>query len=76
MKIKLLLASLKTPMNLKKFSESRLKFLFWLSFALIGRVSPLPVHSWPAFEAIFSIAGGFRKNFESMAAIEKSQQAH
>jgi len=38
---------LNTLTNSKNCSESRVKFLFWLSYTLIGRL-----HSWPAFEQL------------------------
>jgi hypothetical protein len=70
--MKYLLASLKTFTNSKKCSVSRIKFLFWLSFPLIG------VHC--------TFIAGFRNNFqdhsrvteqllETQAAIRKPEQA-
>jgi hypothetical protein len=47
-----LLASLKTLINSKNCSESRIKFLFWFSFALIGRF----------LQCTFIV--GFRNNFQ------------
>jgi hypothetical protein len=43
--MKFLLASLKTHTNSKKCSVSRIKFLFRLSFALIGKFFPVYIHS-------------------------------
>ncbi len=50
--MKFLLVSLKTLTNSKNRSESRIKFLFWLSLALIGRF----------FQCTF--IAGFRNNFQ------------
>ncbi len=40
-----LLATLKTPTDSENCSKSRIKILFWLSFALIGQLFPLYIHS-------------------------------
>ncbi len=50
--MKFLLASLKTLTNFKSCSETSIKYLFRLSFALILIAS---VHSQPAFGTIFRI---------------------
>jgi hypothetical protein len=69
-KNKVSLASLKTLANSKINSESRIKFLFRLSFVLIGRLSPAYMHarlsgqfpgSQAAFGTIFRVTGGYRK---------------
>jgi hypothetical protein len=44
-KMKFLLASSKTLINSKSCSESRIKFLFRLSFALIGRFMLVDIYS-------------------------------
>ncbi len=44
--MKFLLASLKTLTNSKRFSESRIKFLLRLSFALLGQFFLVYIHSW------------------------------
>jgi hypothetical protein len=72
--MKFLIASLKTLTNSTNFSESRIKFLFRLSFALIVDFSQC------------TILAGFRNNFqdqgrvteqplETQAAIRKPEQA-
>jgi hypothetical protein len=43
--MKFLLASMKTLTNSKNCSKSRIKFLFQLSFALIGHLFPVYIHS-------------------------------
>jgi hypothetical protein len=40
-----LLASLKTPTDSKNCSKNRIKFLFWIFFALTGRFFPVVIHS-------------------------------
>jgi hypothetical protein len=54
-----LLASLKTLTYFKNCSKSHIKFLFRLSFTLIGRFSPVYIHGTGT---IFRITGGFRNN--------------
>jgi hypothetical protein len=51
-----------------------MKYLFQLSFALVGDFLQCTVHSWPAFGTILRITGSFQKQLflESQAAIEKS----
>jgi hypothetical protein len=65
-----LLASLKTPTNSNDSSESRVKFLFRLSFALFGGFSPMYIYcrfseqfseSQAAFGTTSRVTGGFRK---------------
>jgi flagellar biogenesis protein FliO len=46
MKVKFLLASLKTLTNSEDCSVSRIKFLFRLFFTLIGCISPVYLHGW------------------------------
>jgi hypothetical protein len=67
---KVSLASLKTLANSKINPESRIKFLFRLSFVLIGRLSPAYMHnrlseqfsgSQAAFGTTFRVTGGYRK---------------
>jgi hypothetical protein len=49
-----------------------IKFLFRISFALIGR---FPVYIYPAFGTIFRFTDGLRNNFlETQAAIGKPEQ--
>ena len=55
-----LLASLKILTYFKNCSKSHIKFLFRLSFTLIGRFSPVYIHGTGT---IFRITGGFRNNF-------------
>jgi hypothetical protein len=68
--LKFLPASLKTLTNSKINSEIRIKFLFRLSFVLIGRFSPAFMQgrlseqfsgSHAAFGTIFRVTGGCRK---------------
>jgi hypothetical protein len=65
-----LIASLKTFTNSKNCSASRIKVLFWLSFALIGRFFPVYIHSrlseqfsglQAGFETTFVDTGGYQK---------------
>jgi hypothetical protein len=74
--MKFLFASLKTLTNSKSCSESRIKFMFRLSFTLIGKF--LLVYS--------TFTDGFRNNFQNhrrvseqllkaQAAIRKPEQA-
>jgi hypothetical protein len=58
--INFLLVSLKTFTFFKNCSKSHIKFLFRLSFTLIGRFSPVYIHGT---KTIFRITGGFRNNF-------------
>jgi hypothetical protein len=68
--MKFLLASLKTLTNSKSCSESRIKFLFMLSFALIGQFSLVYIHfrlseqfseSQAGFGTTFKGTGGYQK---------------
>ncbi len=72
--MKFLLASLKTPNNSKNCSESRIKFLFRLSFAVISRFFPVYIHSWLS-EQFSGSQAGYGKTFRDTAAIRKSEQA-
>jgi hypothetical protein len=64
------LASLKTLSNSKSCSETHIKFLFMLSFALIGQFSLVDIHSrlseqfsksQAGFGKIFKYTGGYQK---------------
>jgi hypothetical protein len=70
---KFLLASLKTLTNSKKCSESHIKFLFWLSFALIGRFFPVYIHTLLSEQFSGSQAGYGTTFRETQAAIRKSE---
>jgi hypothetical protein len=64
--MKFLLASLKTLTKSKNYSESRIKFLFRLSFALIGKI----------FQCTFSRSqAGYGTNFRDKEAIRRLEQA-
>ncbi len=54
---KFLLASLKTLNNSKDYYESQI-FLFRLD--LIGWISQVYVHTWPAFGTTYRVTGGYR----------------
>jgi hypothetical protein len=62
--IKFLLPSLKTLTNTKSCSESRIKFMFRLSIALIGRFILVYIHSWLSEQLL-----------KAQAAIRKPEQA-
>jgi hypothetical protein len=66
--LNLLLASLKTHTYFKNCSKSHIKFLFQLSFTLIGRFFPVYIHGTGT---IFRITGGFRNNFYSQRQLSK-----
>jgi hypothetical protein len=55
----------------KDCSESRIKFLFRVFFALIGRFSPVTVYSWPVFGTILGSQAAFGTTSESQAVIAK-----
>ncbi len=60
---------------LKNCSVSCIKFVFWLSFALIGRFFPVYIHS-RIFGTIFRITGRLRNNFcRHMRLSESRKQA-
>jgi hypothetical protein len=60
-----LLASLKTLTNFKQCSsESRTKFVFWLSFVLISRFFPVFIHSRLS-EQFSGPQAGFRTTFRN-----------
>jgi hypothetical protein len=68
--MKFLLASLKTLIDSENCSESRIKFLFRLSFALIGQFFPVYIHSrlseqfsgsQSGYETTFRDTGGYQK---------------
>jgi hypothetical protein len=68
--LKFLLESLKTLTNDKDCSETRIKFLFRLSFSIIGRFSAEYIHSrlseqfsgsQAAFTETFRVTGGYQK---------------
>ncbi len=65
---------MKTLTNSKNYPKSRKKFVFQLSFALIGRFSPVNIHGRLSEQFLGSQAalGTF---LESQAAIGKSEQA-
>ncbi len=56
------LNALKTLINSKHCSESCIKFLFRLPVLSYCSIFS-SVHSWPAFEKLFRITGGFWNNF-------------
>jgi hypothetical protein len=71
--IKCLLASLKTLFNSKSCSESRIKFLFRLSFAFIGQFFLVYIHS--RLSEQFSDSGGWEQLLKTQAAIRKAERA-
>jgi hypothetical protein len=63
-KYKFLLAFLKKLTNSNNCTERCIKFLFRLSFAVLGLFSFVyTVHSWQAFRTIFIITAVFQNNF-------------
>jgi hypothetical protein len=59
----------------KDCSESRIKFLFRVFFALIGQFSPVKVYLWPVFRKILGSQAAFETTSESQAVIAKPKQA-
>jgi hypothetical protein len=71
--VKILLASLKTLTNFKHcYSESRIKFVFRLSFALIGRFFPVFIHSRLS-EPFSGSQAGFGKTFRETGGYQKAE---
>jgi hypothetical protein len=79
-KMKFLLASLKTLTNSKSCSESRIKFLFRLSFALIGRFILVYIHSrlseqfsksQVGFGTTFKGTGGYRDQKAGTSSLKR-----
>ncbi len=66
-----LLASLETLTNFKSCSESRIKFLFRLSFALIGRFILVFIHSW-LLEQFSESQAGFGTTFKGTSGYQKA----
>jgi hypothetical protein len=69
--MKFLLASLKTLTNSKSCSESRIKFLFRLSFALNGQFFLLYIHSRLS-EQFSESQAGFGKTFKGTGGYQKA----
>jgi hypothetical protein len=68
-------AFVKTPTNSKKCFISRNKFLFGLSFALIGRFFPVYINC-QLWEQFSGLQAGYGTTFrDTMAAIRKPEQA-
>jgi hypothetical protein len=68
--MKCLLASFENTTDSENYSESHIKFLFWLSFALIGQFFPVYIHSrfsgqfsgsQAGYGTTFRDTGGFQK---------------
>jgi hypothetical protein len=59
-----LLATWKTLTDSENCSKSRIKFLFWLSFALIGQLFPVYIHSRLS-EQFSGSQAGYRRLSES-----------
>ncbi len=74
--IKFLLSSLKTITKSKDCSKSRIKFLFWLFFSLIGRFSPVCNAFMAGFSEQFSGSKAvYEQLLESQVAIRKLEYA-
>jgi hypothetical protein len=65
------LAFLKTLTNSKSCPESRIKFLFMLSFALIGQFSLVYIHSRLS-EQFSKSQAGFGTNFKDTGGYQKA----
>ncbi len=68
-----LLPSLKTLTYYKNCSESRIKFLFLLSFALVCKIFPVYIYSRLS-EQFSESQAGYEQLLETHAAIRKPEQ--
>jgi hypothetical protein len=74
--MKFLLASVKTLSNYKSCSVRRIKFLFRLSFALIGRFVPVYIHIQSRLsEEFYDHRQVTEQLLETQAAFRKPEQA-
>jgi hypothetical protein len=69
--MKFILASLKTLTYSKNSAVSRIKFLFCLSFAYIGRFCPVNIHSQLS-EQYSGSQAGYRKTFQDSGGYQKA----
>jgi hypothetical protein len=72
--MKFILASLKTLTYSKNSAVSRIKFLFCLSFAFIGRFCPVNIHSGLSEQYLGSQAG-YGQTFQDSESQNKLSQA-